>query len=718
MGSVRRPTAQREVRAEALWMAAAAATVLIGLAGLLLQNGRYYWNGDTPAAYYGWWYHLGDLVRHGHWGTLDPHAWKAGNLAAEGQWALWNPLIIGIGLLTTVVQQTLVLTTIVKLVVAVGGALGVFRLARSYGAALAASYVAAVAAPMGGMTQYLDLPSWWAAQLIWALVPWVWWAVRRVSVRGANPLAALVLGYLLVTVGYVYGTIMLIVVLVACLVDARIARERASLLRVLGIGALLGLVAVTVYLPGVLTASVTARSEGLYFGGKFSTDPLALFASVLPTAAVPGTSDHLEPYAYLVWFLPAVVWIDWRRLRAGWRPLAGLWFMFLVTLAVVDGLGQLGPLRWPLRLQPFLVEALVVVLAVTWTRFGLRRPSPRRLALALAWVALAGILSVVRADSMWRSHLVSVAVVAAGLVVLWWLVRAGRPAGAALAAGLLTLVVLAVQHAAYPTLPSPNRYASTDLAAYRTPLAGAVGDVMQVGASDTLLQTDPPGDDLLLGSGWYLNPHRVQGTYTTINFLAYKNLYCAYYQGDTCAGALSTLLSVEPTTGLRRVDLLGVSTLMLIKRDFPPSRLEHPPSGWRVAARTTNTVLWVRRQALPGAGAVAWSSPGTQVTDVEVADSGTSFKVTGVPATGGTVVLSLLDWPGYRTDVGSLSDPVDGYLVTVHLPPGSTGDVVHVDFRPPGWPLELGAWAFALVVGAAWSILTALRRRRTADVSS
>ena len=44
-------------------MLLAAATVTLGLGALLLHNGRYFWNGDTPAAYYGWWYHLGDLVR-------------------------------------------------------------------------------------------------------------------------------------------------------------------------------------------------------------------------------------------------------------------------------------------------------------------------------------------------------------------------------------------------------------------------------------------------------------------------------------------------------------------------------------------------------------------------------------------------------------------------------------------------------------------------------
>ena len=184
---------------------------------------------------------------------------------------------------------------------------------------------------------------------------------------------------------------------------------------------------------------------------------------------MPGTSDHLAPYAYLVWFLPAIAWLDWRRFRAGWRPLAGALFMFLVTLVVVDGLSQVGPLRWPLRLQPFLVEAVVVCLAVMWTRFGLRRPSARRLAISLAWVGAAGLLSVFWADSKWRSHLVAVVVVAVGLVVLWRLVRAGRPARAALAAGLVTLVVLAVQHTAYPDLPSPNRHAPTDLAGVPAP---------------------------------------------------------------------------------------------------------------------------------------------------------------------------------------------------------------------------------------------------------
>src|SRR4051812_31830501 len=92
-------------RTEARWMLAAGLLVAAALSALMLQNHRYFWYGDTPAAYYGWWYHLGDLVRHGQWSTIDPHAWAAGNFAAEGQWGLWSPLTIGIGLAATVVPD-------------------------------------------------------------------------------------------------------------------------------------------------------------------------------------------------------------------------------------------------------------------------------------------------------------------------------------------------------------------------------------------------------------------------------------------------------------------------------------------------------------------------------------------------------------------------------------------------------------------------------------
>jgi hypothetical protein len=699
---------------EAAWMVAAGLTVLAALAVLLVGDSRYLFYGDTQAAYYGWWYHLGEQVRTGHWPLLDPPAWRAGNLAAEGQWGLFSPLVIGIGLLATVSVSVLGFATAVKLGLACAGALGVFRLVRSYDVPAPAAYAAAVAVPMGGMTQYLDLPSWAAGLMIWALLPWVWWALRRTMRSRTNPLPAILLGYLLVTVGYVYGTIMLVFVLVACLLDAQLARDRAARLRLLVAGALLGLVAMAVYLPGVLTVAVTARSSAVGgFGGKFSTDPLAMFTSVLPTAAVLGTTEHLLPYAYLGWFLPLLLWVDWKALRRGSRPLAGLLFMAVITLLVVNGPARLGPLRWPLRLQPFLVQTVVVLAVVALTRYGVR-PSRGRLGLSLVWVGVAGLVAVVRAPTVWTGHLLSVVLVAAAVLAFRVLVRVGAGAalGGVVAAGV-TLAALALQHLTFPMPPSPDRNMPSRLADYQSQLAGARGDVMVVGDPEPHLEADPRWSrDFLVASAWYLNPHRVQNTYTTISFRRYYDRYCMTYQGSTCPDALRELFAREPATRMPRVDLLGVSTLLLVRSDFPERTVLSPPLGWRVARSTPRAVTWVRDRPVPAAGRPVWESAGTSVLPVASSDRETRFRVDRVPAGGGRVVLSTLAWPGWSTDVGALAEPVDGYLLTVHVPADAAGQTVTVRFAPPGWPVEVACWWLAVVGGALWCLGSALLGRR------
>jgi hypothetical protein len=238
--------------------------------------------------------------------------------------------------------------------------------------------------------------------------------------------------------------------------------------------------------------------------------------------------------------------------------------------------------------------------------------------------------------------------------------------------------------------------------------------VMEVGAANQMMTSaSQPLGDLLLASGWYLNPHQLQNSYTAISFATYKERYCMTYLGDTCPEAFATLFSPEPTTGLPRVDLLGVSSLLLVRGDYPAQTLAHPPAGWRVAGETADSVTWTRRTPVAGAGGVAWTSPGTTVSAVEAGATRTSFHVDHVPPGGGTVVLSLLDWPGYSTSAGSIADPVDGYLLTIHLPPSAQGQSVDVGFHPPGWSLELGSWVLALVVGAAWSVVAGVRRRRS-----
>ena len=132
--------------------------------------------------------------------------------------------------------------------------------------------------------------------------------------------------------------------------------------------------------------------------------------------------------------------------------------------------------------------------------------------------------------------------------------------------------------------------------------------MFQVGATDLTVQSDPAAARQLPDRVGVV-PERpdLQNTYTAISHAAYKPRYCVYYQGDTCPELLDTLFSTEPTTGSERVDLLGVSSLLLVRADFPACRLAHPPRGWQVADRTPYSVLWTRRTPVPGAG--MWSGP-------------------------------------------------------------------------------------------------------------
>lgn len=680
-------------------------TALVTLLLPLLGDPRHFFYGDTQAAYYGWWYHLGDELRAGRWPLLDPQAWRAGNLAAEGQWGLYSPLVMAIGLVATLTGHVLLWASVVKVLLALVGVWGVYALVRSYAAPPAAAYVASVVVPLGGMTQYLDLPSWAAGLMIWALLPWAWWGLRKVMIEDANPLLALGPGYLLVTVGYVYGTIMLIFVLIACLLDCAAVRDRAAALRVTAVGVLAGLLTFTVYLPGVLTAPVTVRSGAIGgFGGKFTTDPLTMFSSLLPTAATPGTAEHLLPYAYTLWLLPVLLWVDYGRLRRGWRPLAGLLFLAGITLLVVDGPARLGPLRWPLRLQTLLVQMLAVLCVVLVSRFLVRAGARRRLAAGLAWVVLAGVVALVRVPALWWAHALSVVTVAGGLVGLWVLLGRRRLTAAAAFAGSVTVVLLAFQHAVFPTPPSPERNLPAQLADYQGQVPAAQGDILVVGDVFDELTTDPAAaGDFLAGSAWYLGPHPVQNTYTTISFDTYYERYCIHYSGFTCPELLDTLFTTEPVTGLPRVDLLSVSTLQLVRDDFPAARLSSPPTGWHVAATSSHAVTWVRDRPVPTAGGPVWSSPGTAVSLVDGEDRTVRLRVDRVPAGGGRVVLSRLAWPGYTTDVGTLADPVDGYLLTVDLPATAAGQVVTVHFSPPGWPVEVLCWWLAVLVGLGWA---------------
>lgn len=698
---------RRAWRRPPAWPFALASTlVLIGVTPLFWVS-RYYFRGDTQIAYLGWWYHLGDEVRAGRIPLMEPLAWEAGNYVAEGQWGLFSPLTVLIGLLATVVPDVVVFVTVLKIALVVVGGLGTALMVRSYGAGQPFAMLAGLVVGLSGQSVFLDWPSWVNGQIGVALLPWAWWFTRR-AMAGRNPAGALVLCYLVVSVGYVYCALYLAVILLGCLVDAAVSRSRRAVLTVLGLGVFSGLVILMVYLPGVLTSPVTVRDSWAVTGpGRLTMDLHDLFASMVPTLTA----------SYLVWLLPVALWLDLGRLRRSSRDLAGALVAAVVFLLWVLGPAEIGPLRWPIRVVPALMVPLVVLLAVVAARCLLPRISRARLVLSVAWVGAAAYVVVVREPAQLDKALVGVGLVVVALGLTAWSIThrgARTTAGVVMAS---TFVLFLVPYSANPQPPAVDRHMPAEAAAYRDRITSAWGDVMVLGNADyyeksEIVRNPAIADDLLIAASWYLHPKDVQNGYTTISHRAFRERFCRVFNGGTCTRALTALMSTEPTSGKPWVDLLSVSTLVLYRPFFPDTDLTDPPAGWSVSETTPYTVVWRRDTRLPTAGGVVAASEGLRVEQTTGAAREVALRVDSVGAEGGTVTLSRLAWPGYTVSGGELADPLDDILVRVTVPAGSAGSTITVRWEPPGWKVEVAAWSTAVVGGVLWVLLAWLVRLR------
>lgn len=691
-------------RPDLLGASATVATILLAMTIPLLFDSGYYWRGDTQAGAYGNWFHIGEVLRAGDFPILDTSAWRGGNLVAEGGWGLFNPVVWVLGLLATVVPSPLVLATAVKFTMSGLGALGVFVLARSYGARTSLAYLAGIGSGLSGMALWLDWPSWITGTAIWALAPWCWWAIRHTA-QGRGPLLSLTLGYLMVSTGYVYGTIMLGVVLVAVFAEGLLLRRRAAL-AVLGVGVLCALSSVIVYLPGLLTFDVTIRSgQGFILDGPLSSTPSYSLTSFLPTAGADEGFEQQTAWRYTLWFLPLLAFVNWRAVVRGWRAVAAPAVALLITFLMVNGPAVMGPLRWPMRLSPFLAQFAALFLAIVLSRHPVR-VTWQRVALTCVWVLGAATWYAVRQGSLALEHVTGGALVLAAVLGMVSLLRRHGVLAVA-AAGAATVGIVALQLAWWTVPPSDQRHIPTTLDGFETQLTGAEGDVMVIGQVNRIIEDPALAKEVLAGTAWYLTGKDVQNTYTTISYKTYYDRYCIRVHGQTCPEALDTLFSVEPKTGLLRVDLLDVSTLLLIKADVGSPTT---PDGWYVSEETSRTITWVRNDPLPTAGGPVWSSPGTRVFAVENRDREVTIQVSTVPPEGGEVVFSRLDWPGYSTSAGRFQDPTDDYLLTLRLDEDSIGKKVTVRFDPPGWKVGLTLLAISLLAGAGWGAAAARTR--------
>ena len=699
-------------------------TVLLG-AARLLGTRAFYFADDTQTGAFGQWWELGRRILGGSVTILSPQAWQAGNYLAEGQWGLLNPVVWAIAIGAHLSDDAAIYSSMVKLAFLGVMALGVYLLARSFGADARWAAVAGVLAPLGGFTVYMDAASWATGLFNAALVPWVWWGLRRSTERGKSPIAYLLAGYVLIAFGYVFGVIVLAIILVVTLAEKWIRRDWVALRRVIVASAYGGLLTVALYLPGVLTAPVTERAGmDIINSGFLNADLTDLGATAAPLAR--GTVGAWSgiftdaPLPYVAWVIPMLA-LFLPCSRALMRSLLPVMIVTGVMLIVVLGPSHIGPIRWPIRFIPYVAIGVVVIFAVLATKAYPAQVTRRRM-----WVSL--LVLVVMTWLAWTQTpgrgstiaLVAVAVVQAAVIVALAAIATTRrvswtsPQRSRAAVGgvlIVTAALVAPQMLVFPATPLPTFAVPHKVADLESVLPDGPGDAIVVGNIYQDGGNEAAFDEILLGNLWYLSSTSVSSLYTVLPFSAYAADLCMDLRGSTCAGAYDTLMSKDEETGLALVDLLAVSTVVVIKSAFS-GELPHVPSGWSVVSDEDYTWELRRAESVAPAGGVVWASSGTEVS-VEGQDE-TSISVR-VDRRGddARMVLSRLAWPGYVVSGAALSDdPVRGYLLTIDLSDAAEGDVVRVEFRPPGYFLSVAAFLLAAGLLIGWPVVGAIRRGR------
>ncbi|MCP3799682.1 hypothetical protein NLX83_10475 [Allokutzneria sp. A3M-2-11 16] len=699
---------------------------------VLVNRVFYYWD-DSAAQFLPMWYRLGQRLMSGDFPLLlDTEAWIGGNLTAEAMFGVWNPVNLLNYLLVASFDDLASAGAVVKAEFLVILALGVYFLAREYGASRWAASAVAVALPFSGFTLYFEASIWIAGLMAFAWVPHFWWAARKLARGRVGTIWPFLFGALCVTVGNPYGLLGVGLVLLVLMIEFR---ARKVIVRLFALGATVGGAALLVFLPLLGNSKVSWRNSKELFNNTQLVPSLQDYLGSSLPSYVPDIHSFSTisvrmtfPAMYLAWFVvPLLAWLDWSVLRQRWRQLLGVLVIGGVYLVATLGPSNFWMFRWPLRLVEYFYLAVMVLFAVLLSA-GLRRDHVRR----RAWIT-AGALAFTAylSFSSWPKiaawHVVSVLLlgVLIALSVIAFRRGGSRPLVAVLHVG--TAAALLLQMVWFPI----NR----DVAPYGFPSSVAELKTFASRYPGTMVQVADRDPVIYRGKGQFLEPdtavwrdllfgnvYRVAGVDTTTSYsgMGFKPFHKALCLNDyggakvrECPGDTFANLWAQTPAGVPLADLIKARTIVVQRAliDSP-----HVPPGWTVAERTNFVTVLRRERDMPdwGAARLSRTTPGMKVLeDTMPAQHKESVTFERGTAQGPlSLTFARLNWPGYKATVDG--KPVEvrngpGGLVTVDLPADVSAGRLSLTWTPPGLWIGVGGAAVGLLAALA---LTIVQRRR------
>jgi hypothetical protein len=645
----------------------------------------FYYIGDNPQSFVPLWRHLGLLLRAGHWPSMEPAGWYGGNIAADSEFSLWNPIGILNDLIVSGYNDMASAAAFVQIESLSLIAMAIYLLSREYGAKRVPSVVVGFAMPACGFAIYYGASGWPAELTALAWVLFFWWAARRMIRGRLAPIVPFILGVLAITSGNPYAALGMIGVLVALGVETLVRRNHRALWYLLGMGACAGSAAILTFYPLVEALPVSTReSLAAIANDMFMVPHLGdMVASSAPTYLPPivnwnGAVIETVPSTYFIWFVvPLLPWLRWRQLGKLAKSAVSLCVFTGIFLALTVGPSNLWLFRWPIRLIDYFYAGVAVVVAVALST-GLARDRVKQRAWTTAGLVLLGAyLSYVLTPQYRTVHILATllvgALIAAALYV--YRTRSWQAFGAVLMVG--TIAVFAYQGARLPVV-NPGAISVDqpyDVVKMQAGTANLKGTVLQLSNVSDANTQDMASGELVFGNESLLENNESLIRYTGTGFDKFTSAMCMDYRGDVCTGVWGRLWQPVKGTDVNLIDALRVQSLVIDRKLFPKQANEAPPAGWQIVSKDASRTLWERTDPLPYPGRISGISDGLQVTGADLASDDQLQHVTfTAPPEGGQLMFAQLNWPGYSATVDGKPATITANaigLITIAVPAGT-----------------------------------------------
>jgi len=718
-----------------------AVVTVLSLVPLVFYH-RFYFLDDTQRGAIGQWYEVGKLLTQGHLPIFNVAAQGSGNYLAEGQWGTFSPLVWLISLVVYHSSNFLVFSTVFKIVLLNVLGLGVFFLANSMNVQKRWAVVLGFIAPFVGFTMFAGASSWVTDLMVSAFFPWFWWALRRFLNKEASPIWVFVIGYTIITVGYVFGTIMLIMTMLGAFLAAIFAKEWQAFRRVIIMGASLAFATLAVYLPGIAISSVTMRNtEGIFNNNFMSPNVSDLLYSFSPTGYSEinswwtASSVTYMPLMYISWILLLIVFLDFSKIKEfikNNRVTLIQWVVpTVLTFALLFGPDSVGPLRFPIRMMAYFGQLLLLLLVMLISQLGLKI-NKARVWTFVGFVALGIYLELSNTPQRAKTIIVINIVVALLVLLVAYFgnsntkvnlfkkrLNVKKPIALMLTMAVIASgISLVIQGRMVGRIGDAiqGQYINYHYADYAMPAKKSeiLKMAEQFKGNTVIFGFD---NQTVMGNDWYITNNNSMNVYTPVGFKTFSEDFRGGDPTRIDVDQYKKLFTVDKTTKLPLADLLQVDTVGVAtdsKYYKQIVKLHQVPAGWKLTSFDTHYVIIQRDVTSPEVGSVAWTN---QTGIKQIVNTNYEVKLK-VPAhsTATSVVFSRTAWPGYSVSGGDakLSKPLRGYLTRINIPASDQEQTITLSFNPPMLKASTVLIAISVAIALIWTILHAVVKLRKA----